>query len=67
MYEIFSFGRIPFGLHMDDLEAQRRIIAGYLPGSRPSYAPVKFYNNVFLRIWKKVNFLISDIKTSFSV
>jgi len=52
---------------MDDLEAQRRIIAGYLPGSRPSYAPVKFYNNVFLRIWKKVNFLISDLKTSFSV
>lgn len=28
MYEIFSFGRIPFGLYMDDLEAQRRIIAG---------------------------------------
>lgn len=56
MYEIFSFGRIPYGLHMHDLEAQRRVIAGYLPGSRPSYAPVKFYSNVFLKTWKKVRF-----------
>lgn len=55
MYEVFSFGKIPFGLHMDDLEAQRRVIAGYRPGSRPSYAPIKFYNSIFLKTWKKVS------------
>jgi len=53
MYEIFSFGKIPYGFKTDDLVAQDRIIAGKLPGKRPPNCPPSLYRKVFLKAWKK--------------
>ena len=60
MFEIFSFGKIPYGFKTDDLVAQERIIAGKLPGKRPSYATSSLYRKVFLKVWKKVFYFISN-------
>lgn len=53
MYEVFSFGKIPYGFKTDDLVAQDRIVAGKLPGKRPSNATPSLFRKVFLKIWKK--------------
>ena len=52
MYEIFSFGKIPYGYYTSDHVAHKQITTGVVP-ERPNYSTSSLYDDVMLRCWKK--------------
>ena len=52
MYEIFSFGKIPYGYYTDDHVAQKQITTGVIP-ERPDYATSSLYEDVMLKCFRK--------------
>ena len=52
MYEIFSFGKIPYGYYTSDHVAHKQITTGVVP-ERPNYATSSLYDDLMLKCWKK--------------
>ena len=53
MYEVFSFGKMPYGSNTSNSLAAKQIMAGIVP-EKTSYCPTNLYENIMLKAWNKV-------------
>ena len=53
MYEVFSFGKMPYGSSTSNSLAAKQIMAGIVP-EKASYCPFNLYENIMLKAWSKV-------------
>jgi serine/threonine protein kinase len=58
MYEVFSLGKMPYGSKTSNSIAAKQIISGIVP-EKPFYSPLGLYENILIRIWRKVIFFLN--------
>jgi hypothetical protein len=53
MYEVFSFGKMPYGSNTSNSLAAKQIMAGIVP-EKAQFCPTNLYENILLKAWSKV-------------
>jgi hypothetical protein len=54
MYEVFSFGKMPYGSNTSNSLAAKQIMAGIVP-EKAQFFPFNFYESIMLKAWNKVS------------
>jgi hypothetical protein len=55
MYEIFAFGKMPYGGTTANSVAAKHIVSGIIP-EKPQYCTQSLYDLVMIKAWNKVAF-----------
>jgi hypothetical protein len=64
MYEVFSFGKMPYGSNTSNSLAAKQIMAGIVP-EKAQFCPTNLYENILLKAWSKVRIFYLLIKVIF--